>query len=63
VAVGLEDLLREAQCLALLAEIQYSEQPLQVVAAILEVGTTYQLATEAAVVVVGALLLQAIELV
>jgi hypothetical protein len=46
-----------------LAEIQYSEQPLQVVAVILEVGTTYQLATEAVVVVVEALTPPAIELV
>jgi hypothetical protein len=63
VVAALEDLHLAAQCLALLAEIQYSEQPLQVAAAILEVGTIYQLATEAVVVVVEAPLLQAIELV
>jgi hypothetical protein len=39
------------------------EQLLQVVAAILEVGTIYQLATVAVVVVVEAPLVQAIELV
>jgi hypothetical protein len=61
--VALEDLLLAVQCLVLLVETQYLEQPLQVAVVILEAGIPYQPVTEAVVAVVEALTPPAIELV